>query len=170
MEREIGTDRMNASEMADKIRELSAIVTLMKAERDILATMYSYGHHLDYGGEEEFLDCFTPTGCWWSQPRGMQEPRARWQDREGLRAFFRQHTHAPVKYHKHLLIEPRILVDGDEANVASYWARLDGADDDGGPMVSSFGRYDDVLRRCPDGKWRIHDRHVEAEHWVTTAV
>jgi ketosteroid isomerase-like protein len=128
---------------------------LLEAERAILATMYRYGHALDYGDTEQFLDCFTSDGSWEAPRLGHFEGHDR------LAHFFAWHTHAPEKYHKHLLIEPRIEVSGDDAAVVSYWVRLD--TEEAGPHVTSFGRYRDRLRRCPDGAWRFYARVIEAE-------
>jgi ketosteroid isomerase-like protein len=90
-----------------------------------------------------------------------------WPDREPIRGraaiadAFRAHTHAPGKYHKHLLVEPRVRVDGDRAAVQSMFSRFDSYE--AGPGIRSFGRYLDVLRRCEDGRWRFEERRVERE-------
>jgi ketosteroid isomerase-like protein len=128
---------------------------MLEDERAILVTMYQYGHALDYGYTEEFLDCFTHDGFWKSPRVGH------FIGKERLAHFFAWHTHAPSKYHKHLLIEPRIKLEGDDASVVSYWVRLD--TDEPGPCVASFGRYLDRLRRCEDGVWRFYERVIESE-------
>jgi ketosteroid isomerase-like protein len=99
--------------------------------------------------------------CW------TEDAVLHWPDREPFRGrdaiadAFRAHTHAPDAYHKHLLIEPRVRLDGDLASVESMFSRFDRYED--GPKIRSFGRYLDVLRRCEDGRWRFEERCVERE-------
>jgi ketosteroid isomerase-like protein len=127
----------------------------LEDERAILRTLYSYGHGIDYDLEDEFLDCWT------------QDAVLHWPDRtpiaghQALAEAFRAHTHAPRAFHKHVIVEPRIEIDGDRATVDCYFARLDDYAD--GPAIRSFGRYRDVLVRCTDGRWRFTERHTERE-------
>ena len=72
-----------------------------------------------------------------------------------------EHTNAPDVYHKHMLMEPTIEIDGDRATALSYFSRFDRSLN--GPLVSSFGAYRDVFVRCPDGRWRIKERRAEIE-------
>ncbi len=64
-------------------------------------------------------------------------------------------------FHKHLLFQPRVRLDGDRAAVESGFARLD--ESEGGPVLRSFGRYVDSLVRCPDGHWRFERREAFVE-------
>ena len=128
---------------------------LLEDERDILRTMYTYAHAIDYDFEDEFVDC-------WVEDAVLYWPgHERLEGRVAIGAAFREHTHAPLTYHKHLVIEPRIRVDGGEAFVDSYYVRLDAHPD--GPKVRSFGRYRDIMVRCPDGRWRFRERRAESE-------
>jgi ketosteroid isomerase-like protein len=81
--------------------------------------------------------------------------------RQAIREAFRRHTHAPLEWHKHLLFEPLVDIDGDRARVTSYYMRMDRYDD--GPHARSFGRYLDELVRCSDGRWRFAHRVTENE-------
>ncbi len=102
------------------------------------------------------MDCWTPDGTLeWPPPH---QPYA---GRDAIRAVFRAHTHAPDMFHKHVVVDARIRVDGDTATADSYFMRLD--DYPAGPQLSSFGRYRDRLRRCPDGMWRFERRVAERE-------
>jgi ketosteroid isomerase-like protein len=136
-------------------RSIEERLRLLEDEREILRTLYAYGHALDYGDEDAFLDCWLEDAVlhWPQRPpiTGHAE----------LAEVFRAHTHAPEVHHKHFLVEPRIAIDGGEAKVDSYFARLDSYAD--GPMLKSFGRYRDVLVRCDDGRWRIRERMTERE-------
>ena len=82
-------------------------------------------------------------------------------DTRQLAAFIAGHTHAPQRWHKHLLAEPVIMVEGDTATALSYWVRVDSYED--GIYMRGFGRYRDQLVRCADGRWRFTERVIEAE-------
>jgi ketosteroid isomerase-like protein len=128
---------------------------LLEDERDILQTLYRYGHSLDDGREEMFMDCWTPDAVlhWPDRPAIAGEA--------ALREAFRAHSHAPLAWHKHMLFVPQVVVSGDRATVDSMFARLDRYAS--GPGVRSFGRYRDVLLRCADGRWRLQERVAERE-------
>jgi ketosteroid isomerase-like protein len=129
----------------------------LEADREIRRTLYSYGHAVDYGWEDQYADCFTAdaTLYWPGQElmRGLEQ----------IMAAFRDHTHAPAAYHKHFLAEPLMNVTGGRAQVQSMFARLDSYQ--AGPGICAFGRYTDVLVSCPDGRWRFADRHADIESW-----
>jgi hypothetical protein len=128
----------------------------LEDERSILDRLHAYGHSIDYGNEDEFVDCWTPDGVLkWPQPH---QP---YLGHDQIRAVFRAHTHAPEMFHKHVVVDVRISLDGDAATSDSYFMRLD--DYEPGPQISSFGRYRDRLVRCPDGAWRFQERVAERE-------
>ena len=129
-------------------------VRRLEDERDILQTLYTYGHAIDYGSEAQFLDCFT-------EEAELHWGRESFRGREQIRKTFRAHTHAPTIYHKHFLVEPRVRIDGERATVESMFARLDSYPE--GPRLLAFGRYLDVLVRCGDGRWRLTERRAEIE-------
>jgi ketosteroid isomerase-like protein len=132
--------------------------------------LYSYGHAIDYGREEEFLDCWTETAVlvWAPTPeRDVGFVERRLEGRDAIAEAFRGHTHAPAMFHKHLLFQPQIRVDGDRAVVESGFARVD--ESSGGPVLRSFGRYRDELVRCEDGRWRFVQREAFIENSVTAS-
>jgi ketosteroid isomerase-like protein len=141
-----------------EIAALEERLAVLEAEREIMRTLYDYGYALDYGDEEAFLDCWLPDATMhWPNP----PYRAPFEGHEALRKAFSGHTHAPAIYHKHFVVDPRIAITGDSARVESYFTRLDtGAD---GPYLRGYGRYIDVLHRCPDGRWRFKERRAEGE-------
>ena len=127
----------------------------LEDEKAILDTLYAYGHGLDYGDEDAWIDC-------WTEDAELDWPgRAFMRGHAQLRAGFRAHTHAPALYHKHVVVEPMITIRGDSATVLSMFARLDRYPD--GPGIRAFGRYRDTLVRCADGRWRFTQRLAEIE-------
>lgn len=127
----------------------------LEDEKAILNTLYAYGHYLDYGLEDAWIDC-------WSEGAVLDWPgRAFMRGHAELRAGFRAHSHAPDTYHKHMVVAPMITVQGDTATVQSMFARLDRYED--GPGIRAFGRYRDTLIRCPDGRWRFTERLPDIE-------
>ena len=138
-------------------------IARIEAEKEIVRTLYQYAHTLDYGPEAEFLDCFVEDGSW-ERTRARQEGEpVRFEGREGLLRFFRDPSRgrAPAVYFKHLVAEPRITFEDDEADVTSYFVRLQEHPE--GPYLYAFGRYRDRLRRDPDGRWRFVRRLAETE-------
>jgi ketosteroid isomerase-like protein len=137
------------------VSSIEARLQLLEDERAILDVLYTYGHGFDYNLEREFADCWTED----AQLRYTGLPPL--SGRAAILEFFRVHTHAPDMYHKHVVVEPRIRINGDRATVDSYYARLDRYED--GPHICSFGRYRDVLVRSADGRWRFQERVAESE-------
>jgi ketosteroid isomerase-like protein len=129
----------------------------LEDERAILRVLHTYGHAIDYGDEPAFVDLWDENALlFWPSPGEIR-------GRATIRAAFRAHTHAPEVFHKHLLIEPLIFVDGDAARSDSMFARLDPMEKI--PSIRAFGRYRDRFRRCEDGKWRFTERRAEVEAW-----
>jgi hypothetical protein len=44
------------------VQELVRRLEALETERAILRTLYRYGHSIDYGLEQEWVDCFTEDG------------------------------------------------------------------------------------------------------------
>ncbi|MBM3678913.1 MAG: nuclear transport factor 2 family protein [Actinobacteria bacterium] len=139
---------------------LDARLGRLEDERAILDTLYAYGHSIDYGERNVWLDCFTPSAI-------LRWPHATLTGHDEIGVAFDEHSHAPQAFHKHFLVEPRIRVEGDCATADSYFTRID--DGPSGPFLRSFGRYRDVLVRCADGRWRIQERLAERESLVPEA-
>jgi ketosteroid isomerase-like protein len=136
----------------------------LEDKREVLRTLHVYGHSLDYGDEAGFMDCWTEdASLGWSM---FPEPLC---GHARIRAGFHRHTHAPGFWHKHLLAEPQITVEGDVARVTSMFFRLDPYESTGAPEIYAFGRYEDTLVRCADGRWRFTERIVKKEAARITA-
>lgn len=137
--------------------DLEARVARLEDERGVLRTLHAYGHAIDYGDEEGWVDCFTEDGVF--DVRGRLTFAV--SGREQLREFISRHSRAPDQWHKHLLVEPVIEIDGDTAACAAYFAVV--MEIDGEPALRVFGRYRDRLVREADGRWRLRERIAEAE-------
>ena len=132
----------------------------LEDQNEILDTLYQYGHSIDYGWREEWLDC-------WTEDAVLRWPHATFTGRTEIAGAFDGHSHAPDAYHKHCLVEPRVRCSGDRATVDSYFMRINASAV--GPVVRSMGRYRDVLVRCPNGRWRIKERLLERESLIPNA-
>jgi len=143
------------------VQELVRRLAALEAERAILRTLYRYGHSIAYGLEQEWVACFTEDGVF-DVRRRVGSASVRYEGRAALAAFIAQHTRAPGRYHKHMLMEPVISVNGDQATVQSYFARLD-ATAAGRSFIRAFGRYLDRMVKDPDGVWRFKERVAEVE-------
>ena len=146
--------------------ELDELIQRLRAledERGVLATLHRYGHALDYGAEADWVDCFAPDALYEVREPGHETAhRVRaYHGRDALAAFAARHTRAPERFHKHVVLDPIIAVDGDRATAVSYFLRLD--DVGGERVVYAFGRYHDELVRAEDGQWRFAVRVAEIE-------
>jgi ketosteroid isomerase-like protein len=140
---------------------LEARVARLEAERGVIRTLHSYGHAIDYGDEEGWVDCFTEDGVFDVRGRLGEKQLYRVAGRDALRAFVAEHTRAPELWHKHVVVNEVIDVEGDTATCASYFAVP--VAQDGAPPLNYVGRYLDRLVREPDGRWRFAERVVHLE-------
>jgi len=147
----------------------------LEDERAILETLHRYGHCLDYGLEDEWLDLFTDDALFHFIPNteaisAQFERRSRLPTRrEGkaaLASFAAHHSRPPERLHKHLLLNPVIAVKGDEAKTTSYFLRIDASPNDTGAYITTFGSYTDTLVRSSDGKWRFRRRIAEGDAFI----
>jgi ketosteroid isomerase-like protein len=138
--------------------DLAALEARLQAIEDrtaILDTLMDYGHALDYGDVDKLVNCFTDDTVretW--RPDGTVN---RWEGAAGTREFASTHSHAPDKYHKHLILNSVVQLHGDTADVVSYMFRFDAGHDEKS-FVWGMGRYLDKMRRGSDGRWRIARR------------
>jgi hypothetical protein len=143
-------------------QELAARVVALEDERAITRTLCRYSHAIDYGLEEEWVDCFTEDGVFEVRLRDG-ELYALCQGQADLLAFAQGHTRPPTGYHKHFVGVPLIEVRGDQARADSYFARMDMTADKLATYVRAMGRYRDDLVRSEDGVWRIRKRFTEIQ-------
>ena len=102
----------------EDVAQLAERLSRLEAERDVLATLYAYAHSIDYGDEEGWVDCFTDDGAFDIRSRVGHYGSRRVVGREELGQFIASHTRAPELWHKHMIVEPVIRVDGDTATSA----------------------------------------------------
>lgn len=143
---------------------LSERLQALEDERAILQTLYQYGHSMDYGPDADFVDCFTPNGVWDVRMRRSSVGSFQCRGHREIESSLAEQTavRAPALYAKHLVMDPRIVVTGDEAAVQSYFLRVEPCD--AGPtQVVASGRYLDRLVRCDDGRWRFTERVAEID-------
>src|SRR5439155_20560469 len=57
-----------AASDATLLDELGRRLARIEDERGVLDTLYRYGHSIDHGPDDEWLDCFTQDGVWDSIP------------------------------------------------------------------------------------------------------
>jgi hypothetical protein len=147
------TDAKNAKNAKNAPSALESRLKALEDQNAILYTMYTYAHALDYNLEDEWTDIWTKDAT-----------RADEVGRDAIVEMFRHHPHAPNIYWKHMMVEPRIHLDGDRATAESYLTRF--MNGPNGPVVASFGRYRDILVRGTDGKWRFKERKIDRESCV----
>ena len=133
------------------------LVRLLEDEREILRTVYAYAHAIDSADVDGWPALFTDDGVF--DVRGEATLHLAGQDE--LRGFIHARKALGLAPRRHLVIEPMIELDGERAVCTSYLLTVQ--DEDGAPVVGSFGRYADQLRRCADGRWLIAERVAEVE-------
>jgi hypothetical protein len=171
-----------ATNAGDELAAVIARLRELEDERDIRLALERYGHSIDYGLEDEWVDCFTENGV---DDHRMANLPNEWKSifpfaefdaggmrlvgRKALAMFIAMHTRAPETFHKHLVVDTVITrdIDPDRAQSTSYFLRID----ERGPerFISSFGRYIDQLDRGEDGRWRFSERRIELESLIPTA-
>jgi len=161
--------------------ELDALVArieALEAEREITRTLHAYGHTIGRGEDDGWIDCFTEDGVFevrrrplgatgaTSHPhpdvRAGGDGAAIRYEGAGLRQFISRHPRPPSRWHKHIVVDPAIILDGAAVSVVSFFVRLD-AGPNGHPHLTAFGRYVDRMARCDDGRWRFRHRIAEVE-------
>ena len=128
---------------------------LPEDERSITRTLHRYAHAMYNGDRSLFLDCFSEDAVIERSRHGMEVV-----GHEAISEFFDAITHAPADYHKHVIVEPVIEIDGNAASVSSDFLYVQDRD---GPLISHFGHYADELVRGADGAWRFLRRVIQTE-------
>ena len=145
--------------------DLPEELRLLLDERAVLRTLHEYAHAMDYGREKAWVDVFTPDAVF-DVVEVVSGRRIHREDGRGDLAAYAASYPKPPHFRKHVMVDPLIEIDGDEARVEAYWLLLQRDDDSARPLLVAFGHYVDRLVRNPD-RWRIAHRFAEVE--ATTA-
>jgi hypothetical protein len=149
-----------ASGPPDKLEWALGRLQVLEDERGILQTLYGYGHCYDYNDHEGWVDCFIDDASY-DVITGDGRTIIACRGRRELDEHIRGHNHAIGRWTQHLLVEPIIHINGDDASSVAYFVRVD--DRGATPYISTTGRYHDELRRCEDGTWRFVSRTANME-------
>ncbi len=106
------------------------------------------------------MDTFTPDGVFEVVDAATGERLHRQQGRGDLARYVAGAPRSSAR-RQHVVTNPVIAVDGDEARVDSSWQLLE-QDEVGRPVLAAFGRYHDRLVRDADG-WRFAERHADID-------
>jgi 3-phenylpropionate/cinnamic acid dioxygenase small subunit len=128
----------------------------------VIDVLYQYAYALDYGDEQSFVACFTDDAVWEAH-NAVTGGVMRYAGRTELERFAAGHTRPPDLRHKHVIAEPRVGIDAEDATSTCYFALIVGAPG-GIPELMTFGRYVDRFVRV-GGQWRIAHRRAEADAW-----
>jgi hypothetical protein len=130
-------------------------------ELAILRTMNRYSRALDYCLADEWHDVFTEDARYETVlPDG--QIFCLLTTREELSRFLDEYPKPPVQYSKHVLVNPVIDIDGDEAQGDSGWMFFSRGPEGLAPHLKAFGRYLDRFRR-EGSLWRIAERRCLTE-------
>ncbi len=130
-------------------------------ERAVLRTLHEYAHAMDYGLEEAWVDLFTPDAVF-DVVEVVGGRRVHREEGRGDLARYVAGYPKPPRFRKHVIVDPVVHVEGDEARVESFWLLLQRHDEAGTPVLTAFGRSHDRLVRS-GGRWRIAERRAEVE-------
>jgi len=147
--------------MAELVEELLARIEALEAERAILRTIFACAAAIDAGDEEAFVACFTVDGEFEASGASRDATTFRIRGEAELAEFLAGHTRPPERRHRHVVAEPIVEVEGDEATCRSYFMVV--VEHEGEPVLRTFGRYEDRLRREGDGTWRLQRRSAELD-------
>jgi 3-phenylpropionate/cinnamic acid dioxygenase small subunit len=138
-----------------------ALLDQLLEERAILRALHEYAHRMDYGDERGWVESFAPDAVFnvFRTPEGTTIHR---EDGEADLARYIAVYPKPPQFRKHVVVDPIIEVDGDDATVRAYWLLLQRDDETGKPILAAFGHYDDRLRK-EGGRWVIVDRQASVE-------
>jgi hypothetical protein len=145
--------------MGDPVDELQVLI----AERAIARALHEYAHAMDYGDEARWVDLFTEDAVF-DVVEVVGGRRVHREDGHGDLARYVAGYPKPPHFRKHIVVDPLIDVadDGESAKVEAYWLLLQRDDENGRPVLSAFGHYDDRWVKR-DGRWRISHRYAEVE-------
>lgn len=152
-----------ASTDGTTLEALAAQLRGWEDERAVVAVLTTYSHAIDAGDEAAWLGCFTDDARFSTSGAGRGKMAFDVSGREALAEFASRHSRRPHGFQEHLVLNPVVTVDaaGDAAHAISRFLVL--MRHEQRPAIRAFGRYEDRLRRGPDGDWRIAHRHAHID-------
>jgi hypothetical protein len=99
---------------------------------------------MDYGDDDAWVEAFTPDALFDVVEVVGKRRVHREVGSADLAAYIDAYP-KPPRFRKHIVVDPLIEIDGDNAQVTAYWLLLERNDADGHPSVAAFGRYLDRL-------------------------
>lgn len=121
-------------------------------EEAIRRTLASYCQACDDGRFDEFAALFAVDATF------EVPPAAPALGRDAIRGFM-ETGYQPEVRGKHVLSEPLVDVDGDDATATTDFVFV-GRSSAGAWVVKAAGRYHDTLRRTADGPWEFTRRLI----------
>lgn len=143
------------------LEDLAARLRAWEDERAVLAVLTTYSHAIDAGDEGAWLNCFTDDARFSTSGAGRGKMAFDVSGRDALADFVSRHSRRPHGFQEHLVLNPVVTIDDDEAHSISRFLVLMRHEER--PAIRAFGRYEDRLRREPDGAWRIAHRHAHID-------
>ena len=138
---------------SDEMPDAAALRALLD-ERAIIQLMHRYAHAMDYGDEAAWVDVFTPDAVFDVIESVGGQRIHREEGRGDLAAYVAAYPKPPA-FRKHIIVDPVVEIDGDEAHVESYWILLHREQADGMPVLAAFGKSSD---RVVKARRRVADR------------
>ena len=127
--------------------DLEKRIQALEDEKAIQQTINNYGHFIDYGRNEEWLDLFIDDGVYKITSRGktipqviVPQPEGGLKGKDMLKGYIMGHPNAPDAWHKHCTSATNITLESDtEASAVSYFFRLDEVNNGTANMLSGLG-------------------------------
>ena len=154
----------------ERIRALEEQMKFFLDKEAIIRTLHEYVHVMETGRDvDQWNDLFTKDGVWKGEPitstAGSRGDRleghkqlGEWWLRAGRdKPEFWAPGAGPAMHHNVVVVDVRI--DGDRAEVQSNL--LITREHPDGPIIFGIGVWNDVLVRCPDGKWRFKIKYLQ---------
>ena len=150
---------MDRSELEAALAATTGRLRRVEDEQAIVSAVYQYGHAINAGDRELWLDVFTQDGSWAARSASDAPWKFEIDGRDALAEWFDGNARRwPVGSMVHTNSSPRVAIDGDRAEARTFYLTM--LRGNGRPALRSTGIYVDQLVRCEDGRWRICERRA----------
>ena len=137
---------------------LEARLRRLEDAEEIRQLLLEYANALDAADYVRYANLFTEDGeldAQLGQAKGREAIISLLQERLGV------DSERPRKPALHVIGQPDLRIDGDEANSTVIWAYVT-HDDEGFPLLLQLGHYRDDLAR-ENGAWKFRRRHISRD-------